>query len=346
MVAGASIAGYRCLDLAKQGKYRNMVVVRPASEGQAWTTREEILVTGASGMIGSGLCRMLEANGGSPKRTGRHGGPGIVGVGPVDGSTDWSAALAGCGAVVHLAAMVHDPRAGEGDILSVNVEGTLKLGGDAAAAGIRRFVFVSTAKVLGEESSPGTPFTEASAAAPPGAYARSKWLAEQGLSAIAERTGMELVVIRPPLVHGPGAKANLRSLMRAIDRGWPLPLGAVHNRRSLVGLQNLCGLIGLAIEHPAASGEVFLAADGEDVSSGELVVRLAAAMGRRARLLPVPPALLAMSLRLAGRGAAASSLLGDFRVDAGKARRLLGWSPAASLDAGLREMAAAYLGEA
>jgi nucleoside-diphosphate-sugar epimerase len=247
-----------------------------------------------------------------------------------------------CRAVIHLAARVHDAGASEAAYRVDNVEATLKLGRDAAAAGVRRLIFLSTAKVHGEASPPGRGFTEADPPAPQGAYACSKLAAEAGLRRIAGSSGLELVVIRPSLVHGPGAKANLRALMHAADRGWPLPLGAVRNSRSLVGVRNLVSLIALCIDHPAAAGETFLVSDGEDISTTELLRRLAALLGRPSRLLPVPVALLAAGLGIAGRSRTARSVLGDLRVDAGKARRLLGWQPELSLEAGLAEMVAGY----
>jgi nucleoside-diphosphate-sugar epimerase len=285
-----------------------------------------ILVTGASGFIGSALTARLVARGFAVRPVGR----------------EWTTDLDGCRAVVHLAARVHEPRGAEAEFRADNLEASLRLAQAAAAAGVGRFVFVSTAKVHGEASPPDRPLIESDPLRPVGPYASSKRDAERGLAAIAKRTGLELVVIRPPLVHGPGVKANLRALLRVLDRGWPLPLGAVRNRRSLVGLANLCDLIGLAVEHPAAAGEAFLAADGDDISTTDLLGRLGRLLGRPARMLPVPAGLVGAGLRAFGRGATAQSLLGDLRVDAGKARRLLGWAPKVSLDEGLAEMVAGY----
>jgi lipopolysaccharide/colanic/teichoic acid biosynthesis glycosyltransferase/nucleoside-diphosphate-sugar epimerase len=208
----------------------------------------------------------------------------------------------------------------------------------AAEAGVRRFLFISSAKVHGETSRPGRPFREDDPAAPQDAYARSKWEAERALEEISRETGMELVVLRPPLVYGPGVKGNFARLMRWMSRGIPLPLGAVcGNHRSLAALDNLLDLVETCLEHPAAAGQAFLVSDGEDLSTAELLRRLALAMGRRSpRLFPVPAPLLEATARLLGRQDMADRLLGSFQVDISKARRLLSWVPPVGVDEGLR----------
>jgi nucleoside-diphosphate-sugar epimerase len=219
---------------------------------------------------------------------------------------------------------------------SVNVEGTLNLARQAAAAGVKRFVFVSSVKVNGEITEPGRAFTEADAPDPQDAYGQSKHEAEQGLRQTAIDTGMEVVIIRPPLVYGPGVKANFAALMRAVQRGWPLPLGAVHNQRSLVALDNLVDFIITCITHPQAANQTFLVSDGQDLSTTELVRGMAQAAGVPARLLPVPVWALQAAGSLLGKGDAVQRLCGNLQVDISKARTLLGWVPLVSVVEGLR----------
>lgn len=299
----------------------------------------KLVLTGGRGFVGTAVTRRLaEKPGIALIAAGGHRLPAAA-----DGANDmpgWRAVLAQADAVLHLAARAHILRDDAADPLAayraVNTAATLHLATQAAAAGVRRFVFVSTVKVHGESTRPGQPFTESMAPAPDDPYALSKWEAEQGLAAIAAATGMEVVIVRPPLVYGPGVKANFAALMRAVQRGWPLPLGALDNRRSLVALDNLVDLLLLCLTHPAAAGQTFLVSDGRDLSTTELLRGLGQAMNRPARLLPVPPALLQAGARLLGRGAAAQRLCGNLQVDITKARTLLGWTPPVSVDEGLR----------
>jgi UDP-glucose 4-epimerase len=251
--------------------------------------------------------------------------------------------LVGITTVVHLAARVHVMRDTEAYPLAafrvVNVVETLSLARQAAAAGVRRFVFISSVKVNGETTQPGHPFTADDAPAPLDPYGISKMEAEQGLRQIAAETGMEVVIIRPPLVYGPGVKANFSAMMRWLQRGVPLPLGAIDNQRSLVALDNLVDLIITCISHPAAANQTFLVSDGEDVSTSELLRRMGRAMGRPARLLPVPAGLLKLAATLAGRRDMAQRLCGSLQVDIEKTRQLLGWSPPLTLDQGLKKAA-------
>ena len=267
-------------------------------------------------------------------------GASVVAVGDMSDHTDWSAALAGAEAVVHAAARVHvmddaatDPLA---EFRRVNVEGTLNLARQAAAAMVKRFVFVSSVKVNGEATLPGRPFTADDVPAPLDPYGVSKMEAEQGLHQIAAQTGMAVVIIRPPLVYGPGVKANFAALMRAVQRGWPLPLGAVHNQRSLVALSNLVDFIVTCITHPQAANQTFLVSDGQDLSTTELVRGMAQAAGVPARLLPVPVWALQAGASLLGKGDAVQRLCGNLQVDISKARSLLGWVPLLSVEEGLR----------
>jgi len=266
-------------------------------------------------------------------------------VGEIDGTTDWREALHGVHAVVHLAARVHVMRDVAADPLAqyraVNVDGTLNLARQAAAAGVRRFVFISSIKVNGEERAAA--YTEADTPAPEDAYALSKWEAEQGLRQIAAQTGLEVVILRPPLVYGPGVGANFLALMHAVARGIPLPLGAIDNRRSLIFVGNLADAILCCLEHPAAAGKTFLISDGEDVSTPALVRRMAAALGRPARLVALPIPVLRAAAALVGKSALAIRLLDSLTIDGTAIRHTLGWSPPFTLDEGLRETAAWYV---
>jgi nucleoside-diphosphate-sugar epimerase len=219
---------------------------------------------------------------------------------------------------------------------AVNVEGTLNLARQAAAAGVKRFVFISSVKVNGESMQSGRAFTEADAPNPQDAYGQSKHEAEQGLRQLSADTGMEVVIIRPPLVYGPGVKANFAALMRAVQCGWPLPLGAVHNQRSLVGLDNLVDFIITCITHPHAANQTFFVSDGQDLSTIELVRGMAQAAGLTARLLPVPVWALRAGASLLGKGDAVQRLCGNLQVDISKARSLLAWVPPVSVAEGLR----------
>lgn len=316
--------------------------------------RRTILVTGASGFVGSALCHRLATMGSFATRaalrgTGRAPVAGIqaVTVGDLAATTDWALALAGVDLVVHAAARVHVMKETAADSLAefrrVNVDGTLNLARQAAAAGVRRFIFISSIKVNGEASQPGQPLCADDAPAPQDAYGLSKHEAEQGLRHLAATTGMEVVVIRPVLVYGPGVKANFQSMMRWVQRGVPLPFGAVDNRRSLVSLANLVDLIITCIDHPGAANQTFLASDGEDVSLPQLLRALGLALGQPARLLPVPSGVLLSAARLLGRRDLAQRLLGSLQVDIAKNRQLLGWHPPYTLEQGLNMTARSFL---
>ena len=316
--------------------------------------KRRILVTGASGFVGRAVVERLRDAGrfevrGSVRRDDaeRVAGVDYSLVQGLGRDTDWSAALAGCDAVIHTAARVHvmreratDPDA---EFRRANVEGTLALVEQAIAAGVRRFVFVSSIKVNGEETEPGRPFAPDDAPAPRDTYGRSKLAAEQGLRALLEAAGREWVIVRPTLVYGPGVRANFATMLRWVRRGVPLPLAAVRNRRSLTGLGNLAALLECCVAHPAAANEVFLAADGEDLSTPELLHRLAHAMRKQPRLFAVSPAALLAVAALAGRRAWARRLLGNLQVDCSKARERLGWAPPISVDAGLELTVRAFL---
>ncbi len=260
----------------------------------------------------------------------------------LDGSADWRALLEGVDVVVHCAARVHvmhdrsaDPIA---EFRRVNVEGTRVLALQALAQGVRRFVFVSSIKVNGESTPIDRPFRADDVPAPADPYGISKNEAEQALRAIAAGSGLELVIVRPVLVYGPGAKGNFSALMKAVARGWVLPLGAITNARSLVALENLADLLTVCVQHPAAAGQVFLAADGDDVSTPELIRRIGKAVGRRPRLMAVPPGLLAVAASILGRAAAAQRLCQSLRVDIGNSAALLQWQPSVTMMQQLQTM--------
>ncbi|MCS6763608.1 MAG: SDR family oxidoreductase [Candidatus Protistobacter heckmanni] len=300
-----------------------------------------ILLTGADGFVGSALHHALQAQGMASVCATRQPRQACVAVGAIDGATDWAPCMNGVDRVVHLAARVHVMRDTEPDVLAayrkVNVAGSVNLARQAAAAGVRRFVFISSIKVNGEGGVQAAPYRADDRPAPEDPYGVSKLEAENALLDLARQTGMEVVIIRPVLVYGPGVKANFRKLMQLVRAGFPLPLGAVHNRRSLVALDNLVDLILVCLRHPAAANRVFLAADGEDVSTPELIRRLAAAMGRPARLLPVPALLLRIGAVLLGRRNAANRMLGSLQADISLNRDILGWCPPLSLSQGLME---------
>lgn len=296
---------------------------------------QRILITGSSGFVGRALCARLEAESITFRAAVRNKVQAIdYEVGSIDGKTDWSEALSNCDVVVHLAARVHVMDECAADPLTafreVNVAGTENLARQAARCGVRRFVFVSSIKVNGETTS-RVLFSSSDMPAPRDAYGQSKYEAELALARIAKETGMEIVIVRPPLVYGPGVRANFLRLMQIVRRSVPLPMGAIDNRRSMVALDNLVDLLLTCVRHPAAAGKTFLVSDGHDVSTPELVRMLAAAMGKRAFLLPVPPALLAAGAALLGKSAAADRLLGSLQVDMAATQSLLDWQPPVSM---------------
>jgi len=305
--------------------------------------QRRILVTGAAGFIGTALSARLRAEQACVTGLSRLPAPHCTAVGTMDTTGDWSDWLRGVDTVVHLAGRAHVMRETASDPLQayrrVNVDLTLHLARQAVAHGVRRFVFLSSIKVNGEATRPGRPFRAGDAPAPVGPYAVSRREAEDALLALAAQTSLEVVVIRPPLVYGPGVRANFRTLMNALARGVPLPLGAIDNRRTLVGLDNLVDLIVAAIRPPQAANRILFAGDGEDLSTRALVRRLAGAMQVRARLVPVPVPLLRLAGRLGGRGEAVRRLCDNLQVDLSDTCRVLGWTPPVSVDEGLRRAA-------
>jgi len=314
----------------------------------------KVLVTGASGFVGRALVARLARDGREVIAASRSPltslAPGVMHSRMDTLGSDADPLSTPCSAdvVVHAAARVHMMHDDAADSLAlfraVNVGGTLAIARQARSAGARRFVYLSSVKVLGERSLTGRPLTSESPPAPADPYGVSKLEAERALAAFCSSSGMELVIIRPPLVYGAGAKANFERLMQAVARGRPLPFGRLDkNRRSLVGLNNLVDLLAVCVDHPAAAGRTFLVSDDEDLSTAELVRRLAKALGRPARLLPVPVWALELAGRLIGRHDAVQRLCGSLQVDVGVTCRDLGWSPPISVDEGLAQAAVHYL---
>lgn len=263
------------------------------------------------------------------------GGMEVRTINEIDSFTSWSDALDQAEVAVHLAARVHMMRDASIDPLSefrrINVEGTLNFARQAADAGVRRFIFLSSVKVNGESGI----FRETDAENPQDAYAISKYEAEIGLRRIAAETGMAVTIIRPPLVYGLGARANFEALVRIVKKGIPLPLAAIDNRRSLVAIDNLVDMIVTCIDHPAAENEIFLVSDGEDLSTPDLVRRIARALNRPARLFSVSPDFLMTAAGLVCKREAALRLVSSLQVDIDKARVALGWTPPFTVDEGL-----------
>lgn len=304
----------------------------------------EFLITGASGFVGKPLCAELLRQGQSVRAAVRAADLSIenievVAVGSIDGATDWATALCGVDVVIHLAARVHvmcddvaDPLQ---EFRKVNVAGTERLARSAAANGVKRLVYISSIKVTGEETIGGCRYTELDAPGPQDPYSLSKWEAEQALHRVAQETGLEVVIVRPPLVYGPGVKGNFAKMMKVLGRGIPLPLASVRNLRSLVYVGNLVDALILCATHPAAAGQTYLVSDGEDVSTPELLRQLGEAMGSPVRLIPCPPIFLRLGGRLIGKFDQIERLTGSLRVDCDKIRRELGWQPPFTLRDGL-----------
>lgn len=305
-----------------------------------------IAITGANGFLGRALCRGL-LDRGQPIRPlvrqdalpSEWGGSASV-IGDLGPETAWDQALAGVRCVVHCAAHVHQMGTSgptvDDDYHRVNTLGTAHLAEEAARVGVRRLVFVSSIKVMGESTQPGRPFRFSDTPAPQDAYGRSKWAAELRLWEVARATGLEVVVVRPPLVYGPGVKANFQSLIRWVRKGIPLPLGAVHNSRSLISLGNLTDLIIRCTYHPRAVGHTFLASDGQNLSTPALIRALAQTMGRPARLVSIPISILKLAGHLTGRSGQIDRLTSSLEVDIGHTTGVLDWKPVMTVQQGLR----------
>jgi nucleoside-diphosphate-sugar epimerase len=302
-----------------------------------------VLVTGAGGFVGSVLCPMLGRAGYRVRAASRTERPIPAGaseqavVGGLGARTDWSRALPGVDLVIHLAARVHDMRATAAAVagyMETNARGTERLAQQATRHGVQRFIYLSSVKVYGKGIAQRA-YSAHDLPQPQDPYGMSKWQGERLLLQSASATGLQCVIVRPPLVYGPGVRANFLRLLHWVDAERPLPLAAVHNRRSLVSVWTLCDLLIRVLDHPAAANRTWMVSDGEDLSTPELVRRLANAMGRRARLLPVPPALLRLGGAVTGRGAEVRRLCESLTVDITETRTQLGWSPPLSLDEAL-----------
>ncbi len=317
-------------------------------------TTKKILVTGANGFIGIALCDLLKRRGYGIRRAvhkaqavGSSAGSGETAVvGEIGPQTDWSQVLAGVDVIIHLAARVHVMQEDAADPLSefrrVNVAGTEHLARAAAACGVKRLVYVSTIKVNGVATQGDRKYGESDSPAPQDAYGISKYEAELALHRLAQETGLEVVIMRPPLVYGPGVKGNFMQMLQVLGKGIPLPLASVRNQRSLIYLGNLVDALALCAIHPAAAGQTYLVSDGEDISTPDLLHFLAAAAGLQVRLFPCPAFLLRFMVKLTGKGPLGDRLLGSLRVESGKIRRELNWTPPYTLQQGLQATAEWY----
>ena len=312
-----------------------------------------ILVTGATGFIGKSLLLNLVAKHFSVSALVRHSDADLpqsvtkIGVADITLVSDWRPILKNIEIIVYIAARAHimndDSLNPLAEFRKVNTEATLTLARQAAQAGVKRFVFISSIGVNGNNSIQA--YTELAIPNPQEPYAESKYEAEQGLLALAKETGMEVVIIRPPLVYGPGVKANFAAMIKWVNKGIPLPLGAVNNQRSFVALENLVSFITCCIEHPKAANEIFLISDGADVSTTELLRKVAHACGKKAWLLPVPVSLMTMAAKLIGKKEVANRLFGSLQVDSSKSRDLLAWKPVITMDEQLKKIAEVYFNE-
>lgn len=312
-----------------------------------------VLLTGGTGFLGHAVLQRLLSIDKRPliaaaRKSTSHfpAGVKIERVGELGADTDWTPCLQGVEVVIHCAARAHIMKDEAVDPLSeyrkVNVQGTLALARQAAQSGVRRFVFISSIKVNGEKTSPNRPFRADGIPAPEDAYGLSKYEAEQGVIALAQETGMEVVIIRPPMVYGPDVKGNFATMVGYVRKGVPLPFGRIHNQRSLVALENLANFIAFCSDQalsPLAANEIFLISDGEDVSTTELLRKIARAYAVESRLIGIPGSWIKAAACLLGQRAVAERLLGSLTVDSSKARELLGWAPTISMDEQLQKMA-------
>jgi nucleoside-diphosphate-sugar epimerase len=308
----------------------------------------KLLVTGGNGFVGQKVVQMAQTCKFDVLKQQRSASAeeGVV-ICDITGDTEWSSFLSGVDCVVHCAARVHQMKESLVDARQayqqVNVDGTLHLARQAAQAGVKRFIFISSIKVNGEFSPEGKPFIEKVDSAPTDLYGQSKYQAELGLKEIASQTGLEIIIIRPPLVYGPGVKANFATMMKWVKKGIPLPLGAVKNQRSLVYIDNLVDLIITCCDHPNAAGEVFLVSDGYDVTTTQLLKSIAYHMECPARLLPIPTSLMTTCFRLMGKQALAQRLFGSLQLDITKTTDKLGWKPPVSFDRAIHQTVQDFL---
>lgn len=306
-----------------------------------------IVVTGASGFVGSALCLELSRRKIDFRPVSRSE-KGFVSVGEIDGTTDWRPVLQDASAVIHLAARVHVMKDNAVDPLAafrrVNVDGTVNFAKQAAMAGVKRFIYLSSIKVNGEATEPGRPFTTEDPPSPKDPYSVSKCEAENLLFALGSSLGMEVVVIRPPLVYGPGVKANFRTMMALVQRRIPLPLALIENFRSLIYVENLADLIICCLKNDRAAGKVFLGGDGTTLSTPQLLKIIARSMDVNACLFPVPVSLLKFATTLLGKKDVAQRLLGSLEVDITATKQYLNWTPPIAIDEAMKRTTSAFLG--
>ncbi len=313
----------------------------------------KILVTGGSGFLGRGIVNSLKKDHHDLVMTSRRDitpleeGVEVVNAGELNDSTDFSTAMGGVGVVIHTAARVHmmadDSPNPLREFRSVNVDGTLNLAKQAANHGVKRFIYISSIKVNGEETSVGKPYVEKITHVPVDPYALSKYEAERGLLAIMKESGMEVVIIRPPLIYGPGVGANFESMISILNRGMLLPLGAIKNKRSLISIYNLIDFIRVCISHPNAGGQVFLVSDGHDVSTTELLRTILRALGKRNTLVPIPHNLVVFVSTALGKKSLVERLCGSLVIDISKSRKLLGWEPKYSFEDEIKKTVREFL---
>jgi len=308
-----------------------------------------VLVTGANGFIGRVLCLALRQSGYGVREAVRNAAenrPDVIAVGNIGHDTHWTAALNGIRVVIHLSARAHILSDSAADPLTefraVNVEGTKRLAQQAAECGVQRLIFVSSIGVLGNSTELGEAFSERSIPQPKSLYAIAKWEAEEVLQQLHRETGLEIVVVRPPLVHGPGAPGNMARLLKGVYRGMPLPLANIDNHRSLVGVDNLASFLIRCVDAPAAANETFVISDEQNLSTTELIRLLADALNRPARLFPLPESAARMAARLVGKESMVDQLWGSLLVDSSKAYQHLGWKPPLTAAEGIKKMAQAY----
>lgn len=308
-----------------------------------------ILITGGTGFVARSLITLLLSKDWNVYATVRdrkglgllpEGVRGVV-TGDLDIKTDWKPFLEKVEIVVHLAARVHRMSEDKSEAVEayqrINVGVTEALANASSWAGVRRFIFISSVKAMGECTQPGEAWSESSPCFPQDDYGRSKYEAEKVLVDIGKKTNLEVVILRLPLVYGPGVKANMARLIRTVDRGFPLPLGTINNKRSLLYVGNLVDAIRVSIDHPAAVGETFLVSDGEDCSTQELIRLIGCALDRPARMVHFPPSIIRLAGRLFGKGAEVERLLGSLVIDSGKIRRTLSWNPPYTMEQGLKQ---------
>jgi nucleoside-diphosphate-sugar epimerase len=317
----------------------------------------KILVTGATGFVGAPLIGLLSSQGHQmigavrsvPVSRDGFSGTELIAVGDIHSSLDWMPCLAGVDTLVHLANRAHVMHESDANFLalyrSINTIGTLQLARQAASAGVKRFIFISSVKVNGESTLPGQSFSPVSESIPTDPYGLSKYEAEQGLRELSLRTGMEVVIIRPPLIYGPGVKANFLKMMKWLEKGIPLPLGSITNQRSLLGIHNLLDFISVCLTHPKAAGQIFMISDDHDISTTELLKEIASAMDCTPRLLPIPQYVLEKGFMLLGQSHIAERLCASLQLDITLAKTLLSWKPPYSFKDQINKTVAAYLSE-